>query len=105
MANEDKDILDILLDDDNRDPVTLTLGSGKEYEFEQVAVIPYDDKIYAVLHPLAYVEELDAGDDDCLVFYVDEDDPSHTLRTEDDDEKAEAVYDIYISLLEEDGDD
>ena len=34
------DILDILLDEDNRDPITLVDADGRAIDFEQVAVIP-----------------------------------------------------------------
>ena len=36
------DILDVLLDQDNKDPIVLVDENGKQLTFEQVAVIPYE---------------------------------------------------------------
>ena len=36
------DILDVLLDQDNKEPIVLVDEAGKQLTFEQVAVIPYE---------------------------------------------------------------
>ncbi|MCD8200645.1 MAG: DUF1292 domain-containing protein [Clostridia bacterium] len=97
MGNEEKDIIDILMDDDNHDPIPLYTEGGEEVLFDQVAVIPYNDRVYAILAPLTPFEDI--GVDDCLVFYVDEDE--NTLVEERSDKVAQAVYDIYIELLDD----
>lgn len=45
----EKDIIDILLDADNKDPIILVDNNRRKIAFEQVAVIPYDSKLYCVL--------------------------------------------------------
>ena len=50
--NEEVDLLDILLDEDNEDPIKLFDENGKEYKFDQVALIPLDEKLYAILKPI-----------------------------------------------------
>lgn len=46
----EKDIVDILLDEENKDPIVLTDDKGRKLAFEQIAVIPYDQKLYCVLN-------------------------------------------------------
>ena len=48
---EDLDLLDILLDENNDEPISLFDEDDREVKFEQVAVIPDNDKIYAILKP------------------------------------------------------
>ncbi len=36
------DLLDVLLDQDNKEPIVLMDENGKQMTFEQVAVIPYE---------------------------------------------------------------
>ena len=55
------DLLDVLLDPDNREPLAFVDDDGKVLTFEQVAVIPHDDKngerqLFTVLKPLDKIE-------------------------------------------------
>ncbi|MBQ8792799.1 MAG: DUF1292 domain-containing protein [Clostridia bacterium] len=98
------DILDVLLDQDNREPIVLMDENGKQLTFEQVAVIPYEvrkeNRLYAVLKPLDKIEGI--GEDEAIVFYVDEDDEGNSIiKVEEDEEVAIAVFDKYYDLLEE----
>ena len=98
----EKDIVDILLDEDNKDPIVLTDDKGRKLAFEQVAVIPYDQKLYCVLKPLDHIDGV--ADDEALVFYVDEgenEDDEPVLRIEDDELKSIDVFMEYYNLLEE----
>ena len=49
----ERDLLDILLDAENREPIVLTSEDGKSMTFEQVAVIPKtvkgERRLYAIL--------------------------------------------------------
>lgn len=97
----EKDIIDILLDEENKDPIVLTDDKGRKLAFEQVAVIPYDQKLYCVLKPLDHMDGV--ADDEALVFYVDEgenEDDEPALRIEDDELKAIDVFMEYYNLLE-----
>lgn len=95
------DILSVLFDEDNCDPIELVDDhSGKKIPFEQIAVIPYDEKIYCILKPIDEISGI--KDDEAVVFFVefDEDDNSF-LVVEEDKEKAEAVFEKYIEAKRE----
>lgn len=97
---EELDILDILLDENNDDPITLYDEEDKAVQFEQVAVIPDNDKIYAILKPIDELEGVE--DDEAIVFVVDYDDEGNTvLLVEKDEETAIRVFDKYYQLLDE----
>lgn len=98
------DILDVLLDQDNKEPIVLVDEAGKQLTFEQVAVIPYEvrkeKRLYCVLKPLDKIEGI--GDDEAIVFVVDQDkDGNSVIKVEEDEEVAIAVFDKYYDLLEE----
>lgn len=60
-----KELLDILLDENNKQEITLTDRYGKVVNFEQLATIPYYDQyndeefICTILHPLTLSKEFD----------------------------------------------
>ncbi len=98
------DLLDVLLDQDNKEPIVLMDENGKQMTFEQVAVIPYEvrkeKRLYCVLKPLDKIEGI--GDDEAIVFLVDTDDQGNSIiKIEEDEEIAIAVFDKYYDLLEE----
>lgn len=97
---EDIDILDILLDEDNEDPVTLYDDQGKAFKFDQVAIIPLDGKLYAILKPL---DELPGvADDEAIVFAINEQENGESsLIIETDEAVAMRVFDEYYKLLDE----
>lgn len=106
MENNEKqiDLLDVLLDQDNKEPIVLMDENGKQMTFEQVAVIPYEvrkeNRLYCVLKPLDKIEGI--ADDEAIVFLVDTDDAGNSIiRIEEDEEVAIAVFDKYYDLLEE----
>ena len=97
----EEDIIDILLDEENKDPIVLTDDKGRKLAFEQVAVIPYEQKLYCVLKPLDHIDGV--ADDEAVVFYVDEgenEDDDPVLRIEDDELKAIDVFMEYYDLLD-----
>jgi len=96
---EKKDILDILLDDENKDPIPLVSKTGEVITFEQVAVIPYGEKIYCVLKPLDKLDYI--ADDEAVVFFVDfDDDGAPILMVEVDELKAIDVFKKYYAMLD-----
>lgn len=92
------DLVDVLLDMDNKDPIVLVDGSGKRISFEQIAVIPYNDKIYCVLKPIDKIDNVQ--DDEAIVFYVDEKNGEKVLMVETDEKVAISVFDEYYNLLD-----
>ncbi len=93
------DILDVLLDQDNTEPVLLEDDKGRRITFEQVAIVPYDNKIYAVLKPLDKIEGV--KDDEAIVFLCDETTNPTTLRPENNQDIAIKIFDEYYNLVEE----
>ena len=97
---EELDILDILLDEDNEDPITLYDEHDKPVKFDQVAIIPLDEKLYAILKPIDEIEGV--ADDEAIVFAIEESDTGETsLIIENDEPTAIKVFDEYYSLLDE----
>lgn len=96
---ERKDVLDILLDEDNKEPIVLSDDNGKRFTFEQIAVIPYNEKVYAVLKPIDQIDGV--NDDEAIVFVVDERPTGSVLMVESDEKVAISVFDEYYNLLDE----
>ncbi len=97
------DLLDVLFDSENRDPIVLMDESGKQMTFRQVAVIPYEvrkeKRVYCVLAPMDKIDGI--AEDEAIVFLVDTDDKGNSIiRIEEDEEIAIAVFDKYYDLLE-----
>lgn len=91
------DLLDILLDE-NCEQISFKNENGEEVLFDQVAVIPKDDKIYAILTP---VDEMDGvSDDEAIVFRLDEENGEHVLVLEDDENVAMDIFEEYVKLWE-----
>ena len=72
---------------------------GKRLSFEQIAVIPYNDKLYAVLKPIDKIDNV--ADDEAIVFYVHEEQGKEpVLMVETDEKAAMDVFDEYYNLLD-----
>lgn len=93
-------ILDVLLDEENCEPITLCDENHRVIKFEQVAVIPYKDKIYCILKPLTHIDGV--ADDEAIVFYADDSGEKVELRIELSQMDAMNVFEEYYDLLEED---
>ena len=99
-SEENVDLLDILLDEDNEEPIKLYDENGKEYKFDQVALIPIDEKLYAILKPIDKIKGIE--DDEAIVFAVNEKEGEETtLIVETDESIAMRVFDEYYKLLDE----
>ena len=102
LENEELSILDVLIDEDNEDPITLYDENDKAIKFDQVAIIPMDDKLYAILKPIDEMEGV--ADDEAIVFYINEDgNGDATLEIETDEPVAMRVFDEYYKLLDKEG--
>ncbi len=101
MDNKEKSPIEMLLDENNEENIVLYDESNKEVEFEQVAIIPVEDKTYAILKPVQPMEGLE--DDQALVFALEEIDDEDCLVMEDDEEVIDVVFDAYYDLLREQG--
>ena len=95
----DFDILDVILDENNTDELVLQNEEGRQIRFEQVAVIPYNEKIYVILKPIDKLEGVE--DDQAIVFLADETKRPTVLVPESDEAIAIKVFDEYYNLVEE----
>lgn len=98
------DLLDVLLDKDNKEPITLMDEKGKQLSFEQIAMIVHEvkkeKKLFAILKPVDKIEGI--GENEAIVFLVDQDKNGNTiLKIEEDEDVAIDVFDDYYDLLEE----
>ena len=103
IKEEEKTVsqIELLLDENNTDNIKLYDENNKETEFEQVAIIPIDDKIYAILKPITEITGV--SDDEALVFVIEEIDDEEVLVVVDDEELVDKVFNEYYALLKEEG--
>ena len=83
-------------DEENFDNVKLEDNSGTEIEFEQIAVVDYEEKYYAILHPVTEMEGI--SEDEALVFLIDEE--KDELIYCEDESTAQAVFAVYYEDIE-----
>lgn len=98
-VEENLSILDILLDEENDAPVVLYDENDKEIRFDQVAIIPLEEKLFAILKPIDEMEGV--ADDEAIVFLIqEEEDGDAELVVETDEALAMRVFDEYYKLLD-----
>ena len=91
---------DILLDEENESPITLYDENDKAIQFDQVAIIPMEEKLFAILKPIDEMEGV--SDDEAIVFRVDEKESGENdLVIETDEALAMRVFDEFYRLLDE----
>lgn len=93
-------IIDMLLDENCNDNIILYDENGNETEFMQIALIPLQPRIFAILKPLN--NDL-LAEDEALVFELILDDDPY-LEVCDEDDMVDAVFQAYYDLLGETGD-
>lgn len=96
---ENLDILEILLDEENDSPITLYSELDNPIKFDQVAIIPLEDSLYAILKPIDEMEGV--ADDEAIVFKIDDESEDTELVIETDESIAMRVFDEYYKLLDE----
>lgn len=93
------DVLEMLLDENCNDNITLYDEDGEPMEFEQIAMIPVEEDTYFILRPIG-MEELE--DDLAFVFKLIESEDGAGIDLVDDDEIADLVFEQYYALFDED---
>ena len=90
------DILDVLLDENNKAPIFMRNNKGEQIEFDQVAVIPYgENDLYCILKPITKIPGI--KDDEAVVFKVEQDKNGEGyLKVEENEQIAIAVFDQYL---------
>lgn len=100
MSKEENSI-ERLLDVDDNEPITLYDEQDNGVKFEQIALIPYQEKLYAMLKP---IDKMEGVADDEAVIFVFEDDSNggdQFLRVVNDDKIIDEVFAIYLDLIKE----
>ena len=97
------DIIDMLYDEENEENIVLYDETGKEVEFEQIALIPLEERSYVILKPLDCAAA-GIGEDEAVVFEILETDGETQLTVVQDDDVIDAVFQVYERLLDEKGD-
>ena len=95
-----KSPIESLFDENDTSVITLYNDKNEPVEFEQIAVIPYEDKVYAILQPVIMPEG--ANPDEALVFVLEEvADEEVVINLVKDDATIDAVFDEYYKLIKE----
>lgn len=89
--------VDKLFDDNNFESIFIKDNNGKEIEFDQVALVDYENNYYAVLMPLTKLEGV--GQDEVLIFRVDEE--KDCLVYLEDEKIANEIMDILANDSED----
>ncbi len=89
--------IDRFFDEENFENVKLEDNDGKEIEFEQIAVVDYEEKYYVILHPVTKMDGVE--EDEALVFLIDEE--KDELSYCDDEVLAQSVFEVYYNSLDE----
>ena len=98
MDNKELSTIEKILAEDNEDNIVLYDEDDNATEFEQVAVIPLNDEIYVILVPVTPMEGV--GEDEGIVFVIEEGEDGEVLTVVDDDAVADEVFEIYNGLVE-----
>lgn len=89
--------IDCLLDPDNVDPIMLFSEKGDLVSFEQIAIVPIEGKVYAILRPMEPPEGME--EDEALVFVLDEFEEEDCLTILEDDAMVDRVFEQYYAML------
>ena len=90
-----------LLSQDNTENITLYDENDCPTEFEQVAVIPCDERIFVILKPVTAIKGV--GEDEALVFEIQEIEDEDCLVIVDNEEIVNKVFEAYYALLQDEG--
>ena len=93
--------IDMLLDEDNNDNIVLFNEDNQQIEFEQIALVPIQNRVYALLKPVLSMEGI--ADDEALVFAIEEVDGEDCLVIVEEDEIIDKVFEEYYEMLRAEG--
>ena len=96
--------IEALLDPQNTENIKLYDENDNETEFEQIALIPLNNSVYAILKP---VDKMDGVDDDQAIVFelVEDEENGDTLNVVMEEEVVNLVFDEYKKMIEtEEGD-
>ena len=94
--------IDKLFDESNEENIILYNENNEPTEFSQAAIIPYEDKVYAILSPITPIEGV--AEDEGLVFLIDEDENGDgVISAVTDQSLVDEIFCIYEDLLRQEG--
>ena len=96
---DEMSVVDLLLDPDCEEPIECVGENGNVIVFDQIAIIPYKDKLYAILKPTTKIDGV--GEDEALVFWVNVEDD--TIEVVYDFDLCDKVFELYYELLKNEG--
>ena len=92
--------IDALFDVNNSANIVLYNENDEAVEFEQIALIPLNDRVYAILTPAKKVEGI--ADDEAFAFEIIEDEENgDSLALVEDDVVIDSVFEEYNKLYEQ----
>ena len=99
MSNEYQNPIDALFDEENCENIILFNEKGEEIAFEQIALIPLNEKTYAILKPVQPIEGL--GENEALVFSIEEtENGEEYLMLTLDEKTIDDVFKVYDHLVD-----
>lgn len=97
---QERDLLDILLDENNSEPIVIANDDGDEIMFDQLCVVPLEEELYCVLSPISHIEGVD--ENEVVIFHVDSNEGKKTVLNQVEDDKIlDSVFEIFMQMLEE----
>ena len=101
--NEEKSVFEQLLDENDNSNIFLYDENEKEIEFEQIAIIPIKEDVYAILKPVKPMEGV--GEDEAMVFELEEtpegEELLNLLDPVEDSDMIDIVFAEYDKLMQE----
>lgn len=88
----------MLLDEDCNDPITMIGDDGEPATFAQVAIVPYEKELYAILKPISGMTGV--PDDEAVIFWFTEtEEGENYLKLVTDPAILDSVFEIYLDLV------
>lgn len=92
--------IDALFAPENDELIILFNEKGEEIPFEQIALIPLENQVYAILKPARAISGV--GEDEGLVFTIEKNERGEEYLSLVTEEKTiDEVFDVYDGLVAE----
>ena len=99
MEEKTVNAIDALFDENNTDNIVLYNEKEEPVEFEQIAIIPIEENVYAILKPVAEIEGV--KEDEAFAFEIVTFDDEESLRLVEDEKVIDKVFAEYDKLVDE----
>ena len=90
-------IIEMILDPDCEEVIELVNENNEVIQFDQMAVVPLDNKLYAILKPITKLDGV--GENEAFVFLIDVE--KDFISIVYDFDLCDRVFDIYYDLLDQ----